>query len=302
MNVQYKGYLGVLAHKKRIVIFDDNTVILKTQPNILNAFETYNCYAANDITDAHITSILTQAKVDVIIIESADPAEVVRICRHITQFDWSIALIVIIPEGALVPEYREANVIADTMICRPLNDEILIQKIVTALAAKQTMIQLSLSLGLESLLDDQEDIETFKRTFEGNILLLCETLQDRAQRLEYGELSHQIFSEIADDMDKISQIFGHHHYTRHVAKIFDNLSSYLRTYDFSNVDISTLEGFNYLTRIVEDIIVYVKDFFINRIFSDVYIFEHSLENSIEFMKNCLEKREDDESEMEFFDD
>ena len=300
MTAQYRGYLSVLAHTKKVVVFDDSTATLKTHPHLLELFESYNCYSVNDITDTHLSTILTRARIDVVIIESADPAEVVRLSQHITRLDWRIALIVIVPEGAEPSLYREANSIADTMICRPLTEETLIQKMVTALAAKQTMTQLSLSLGLESLLADHGDIETFKRTFEGNILLLCDVLQDQAQRLENGELSPELFNEVADDMEKIAKIFGHHHYTGHVAKTFDNFALYLRNFNFNTIDISTIEGFNYLTRIVEDITTYVKDFFVNRIFSDVYVFEHSLENSIEFMKNTLEKREDTQSEMEFF--
>lgn len=296
----YKGYLSVLAHTKRIAVFDDNTLVLQTQQNLLELFESYNCYSATDITEGHLSSILARARIDAVIIESSDPVEVVRLCQHIIHFDWKIALIVIVPEGVAPALYREANAIADTMICRPHNEEALIQKMVTALAAKQTMAQLSLSLGLESLLADTGDIETFKRTFEGNILLLCEGLQDRAQRLEDGELSSELFKDIAQDMEKISKIFAHHHYTSHVAKIFDDFALYLQTFNFNTIDISTIEGFNYLTRIVEDITVYVKDFFINRIFSDVYVFEHSLENSIEFMKNTLEKHEETQSKLEFF--
>ncbi|MDD5051282.1 MAG: hypothetical protein PHO27_00960 [Sulfuricurvum sp.] len=300
MNTAYNGYLQVLAHKKRILVFDDDTVVLRMHPEFLEAFDTYNCYSATETTDTHLISILTVGKIDAVIIESANPSDTLRICRHINQYDWKIALVVIVPDGALVPEYRESNAIVDTMLCRPFEQSVLIKKMVTALAAKQAMMQLSHSLGLESLLNDQGDIETFKNTFEGNILLICETLKNHAQRLENGELSPELFKDIANSVEKISQIFSHHHYTKHVAKIFDNLALYLEQYDFSNTNISVLEGFDFLTKVVEDIIVYMKDFFINRIFSDVYVFEHSLDNSIEFMKNHLESRADTQSEMEFF--
>ncbi|MFA6143597.1 MAG: response regulator [Sulfurimonas sp.] len=302
MSDHYKGCLGVLAHKKHIAVFDDNTTILKTYPKLLEAFNTFNCYAVNDATDEHLTSILTTGNIDAVIIESRDAVEVIRLCKHILRFDWKIAIVVIVPEEALIPSFRPANAIVDTILCRPITEEMLVQKMVTALAAKQTIIQLSLSLGLESLLLDQGDIETFKRTFEGNILLLCETLYDYEQRLKSGELSPVFFGELADVMEKIAKIFEHHHYTSHIAKIFDRLALYLRSYNFEMVDFTTLEGFDYLTDIVNDIIFYMKNFFVNRIFTDVYVFEHSLENSIQFMKNRLENKEDTQSEMEFFDD
>jgi hypothetical protein len=42
------------------------------------------------------------------------------------------------------------------------------------------------------------------------------------------------------------------------------------------------------------------DMFVDRIFKDVYIFEYSLHNNYEFMKNKLSGNSEDESELEFF--
>jgi hypothetical protein len=61
------------------------------------------------------------------------------------------------------------------------------------------------------------------------------------------------------------------------------------------------EGFIYLARIAEDIKMYIEEYFIARQFSDVYIFEDSLLNSIEFMERSFENvEEEDLSEVEFF--
>lgn len=300
MNQHYRGCLGALAYKKRILVFDDDTVILRNHPDLLEPFEIYNCYAAGSMSEEHLGAILTSWKPDVVVVESSNPEHTIRLCRHITQFDWKIALVVVVPEGSIVPDYREANALTDTMLCRPAPDEVLLRKIVTAMAAKQTLIQLSHSLNLENLLNDTSDIDTFKVTFEGHILVLCESLVELSHRLKDGELSKELFDELSDSMETISQIFGHHLYTRHVSVIFEDLGDYLRNFDFDTIDISTLEGFDYLVSIVDDIIHYVRNFFVNRIFSDVYVFEHSLKNSIEFMKNRLENREDNTSVLEFF--
>lgn len=300
MNQHYRGCLGALAYKKRILVFDEDTYILRNHPDILETFELYNSYSADTVSEEHLSSILTSWKPDVVVVQSADPLQVSKICRHITQFDWKIALVVIVPEGGNVPDYRDANAMTDTMLCLPAPQEVLLRKIVTALAAKQSLIQLSHTLNLDNLLNDTSDIETFKVTFEGHILILCESLTLLSDRLKNGELSAALFTEIADAMDAISLIFGHHHYTHHVSAIFDELGEYLRRFNFETIDISTLEGFDYLVSIVDDIVHYVRNFFVNRIFSDVYVFEHSLKNSIEFMKNRLENREDTASALEFF--
>lgn len=300
MNQHYRGCLGALAYKKKILVFDDDTVILRNHPDLLEPFEIYNCYAAESTSEEHLSAVLTSWRPDVVVIESADPSHTIRLCHAITQFDWKIALVVVVPEGSVVPDYREANALTDTMLCRPASHDILMRKIVTAMAAKQTLIQLSHSLNLENLLSDTGDIETFKITFEGHILVLCESLSELSHRLKDGELSKELFGELSDAMEAISQIFAHHLYTRHVSVIFEDLGHYLRDFNFDTIDISTLEGFDYLVSIVDDIIHYVRNFFVNRIFSDVYVFEHSLKNSIEFMKNRLENREDDTSALEFF--
>lgn len=300
MNQRYLGFLEVLAHKKRILVFDDNSVVLRTQPELLEAFELFNVFAVSKNNREHLSSLLTAWKPDVILVESSEAQEVVELCEEVAATDWKIAIVVVVPDDADVASYRAANAYADTMLCRPCTHTHLLQKLVTAMAAKQSMIQLSHSLNLETLLKDKGDIESFKITFEGNILVLCESLEDLSNRLKTGELGEDLFEELAAFMDAISKIFAHHHYTSHVAKIFDNLALYLRQFNFDSIDIEDIEGFDYLVNIIDDIIFYVKNFFVNRVYSDVYVFEHSLENSIEFMKNRLSHNEDILSDLEFF--
>jgi hypothetical protein len=78
------------------------------------------------------------------------------------------------------------------------------------------------------------------------------------------------------------------------------MSAFLRMYDFEDVDLSTLEGFDYLVEITKDIHNYLESFFIKRIFSDVYVFEHSLHDSILFMIRRLTKSQNTKSDVEFF--
>ena len=65
---------------------------------------------------------------------------------------------------------------------------------------------------------------------------------------------------------------------------------------------ASLHGFNHLSAIIEDTNANLMDMFVDRIFKDVYVFEHSLRSNIKFMENVLTPNVNlsDESELEFF--
>jgi hypothetical protein len=99
---------------------------------------------------------------------------------------------------------------------------------------------------------------------------------------------------------EVHEIFSIHNYTKKVAPIFKDFSNYLKNLDLKNIKMENLEAFNYLTDILVDINVYLKNYFIDRTFQDVYIFKDSLQNNIDFLKSKLEGVEEDKSELEFF--
>jgi len=74
----------------------------------------------------------------------------------------------------------------------------------------------------------------------------------------------------------------------------------LNTLDLSLIEPSSLHAFDYLCAIIDDTNAYMMEMFVDRVFKDVYIFQHSFENNLRFMKDAIMLNENDESELEFF--
>ena len=105
-------------------------------------------------------------------------------------------------------------------------------------------------------------------------------------------------------LQEVAAVFSRHNYTRRVSPLFTELGIYLDLLDIESIKIENIEGFEYLSRIIEDISTYLFEYFVSRVFVDVYLFEDSLKNSIQFMKDRLRTKDtsNDASELSFFDD
>ena len=108
--------------------------------------------------------------------------------------------------------------------------------------------------------------------------------------------------KIAQELDEVANIFSNNKHTISVTIIYENLASYLRNLDLETIEAQNLSGFTYLSEILDDVSLYLINMFVDRIFKDIYVFEQSLINNIEFMKNKLLgiDEDNDESELEFF--
>ena len=82
------------------------------------------------------------------------------------------------------------------------------------------------------------------------------------------------------------------------------LSRLLENTKIEDVDERSLESFDYLSRIIEDIASFLDNYFIKRSFNDLYVVEDSMTNSLKFLKTSFEKNTNkaDGSSLEFFND
>ncbi|MDD3060507.1 MAG: hypothetical protein PHW94_06170, partial [Sulfurimonas sp.] len=176
----------------------------------------------------------------------------------------------------------------------------LYKKLSAALALKLIIYAMSHTLNTHKKFLNDTGLDTYLDSYEQDIRIILERLSGLIERLQSGELGEELFCDLAKEIDIIGTIFTYHHYTSHLLSIFNEMSAFLRMYDFEDVDLSTLEGFDYLVEITKDIHNYLESFFIKRIFSDVYVFEHSLHDSILFMIRRLTKSQNFNSDVEFF--
>ncbi|NQY93266.1 MAG: hypothetical protein HRT43_03790, partial [Campylobacteraceae bacterium] len=185
----------------------------------------------------------------------------------------------------------------DFVLTDPFTKEELLKKLFASLS-ENAMIKTTVKVQNEKT----ENVEVFLDTFEGEILFLNEELKDYITQFDNGELSHELLCEVAEKMKEVAVVFSRHNYTKRVSPIFTQFAAYLDLLDIQKVNIENIEGFIFLARIIDDIQNYLFEYFVSRIFVDVYVFEDSLKNSIKFMQDRLETTDTshDHSELNFF--
>lgn len=147
---------------------------------------------------------------------------------------------------------------------------------------------------------DTTATEEFLDTYEGEIMFVCDDLAEMVDAIDKKNINRALLVEISEKAQEVSDIFLSSTYTQHVTPIFLELANFLRAFDVEAYG-ADHEGYVYLARIVEDIKMYIDEYFVQRQFSDVYLFEDSLLNSIEFMERAFAgEKEEDISEVEFF--
>lgn len=144
-------------------------------------------------------------------------------------------------------------------------------------------------------------LEEFFDIYEGSSLFIVDELVSLNRLLRSGDLNSWLIEKVAQKLLEIADIFEKNRDIQVLAPIFKELAIYLQELDFTTIEPEALAAFDYLCAIIDDTNSYIMDMFVDRVFKDTYIVEHSLENNIEFMKNVLESKEDEnDGELEFF--
>lgn len=298
------------THDKKVLEFvmqDKNLLLLSNDDfsSFNNIFELFNTFIVNEIksdTINHTSAILMQEHTDVVIINCREDKEVIlNIIKDIKEFNEVISIIIIIHSNDFE---KNINIIndADFVLIEPFTSENLSKKLYASL---NDTCSVKSTLKTENInKDEDENVEVFLDTFEGEILFLNEELIDYVTKIDNGELSHELLSEIALKMKEVSVVFSRHNYTKSASPVFKELASYLNALDLQKIEIENIEGFVFLARIIDDIQNYLFEYFVSRIFVDVYVFRDSLKNSIKFMEDRLKTSDTshDNSELNFFDD
>ncbi|MCK4874814.1 MAG: hypothetical protein KAS26_03110 [Sulfurimonas sp.] len=146
--------------------------------------------------------------------------------------------------------------------------------------------------------------EEFLDTYEGEVLFLSQDLEEIVQDMQNKNFTPEIFKLLEQKLNDVSDVFLSSTYTQHVSPVFKEFANFVSTVECEKF-IMFDDAIEYLCEIVSDINTYINFYFVDRIFSDVYLFQDSLQNSIEFLKrayscdlgNC---NENDGSELDFF--
>jgi len=146
--------------------------------------------------------------------------------------------------------------------------------------------------------------EEFLDTYEGEVMFLSQDLEELAQKFLDGEFTSEDIELLAQNMYDVHDVFLSSSYTQHIAPIFKDFAEFIMS-----IDVATLhkhdDSIAYLCAIISDINTYINQYFIDRVFSDVYLFQDSLKNSTEFLESSYNSEEgnssneDDGSEILF---
>ncbi len=302
MSKDYKKYLQFLASEYNILyighranqICDDIATYFATSSNI----------DINNEMLEKITSTLSKRHTNIVVIDVEDNNEIVKkFYEAIRLFDSNILIVLMFDPK----EYRKLFEIVpfvDATVSYPVDKSLFYKRLFGILSIPYTIK----SIGRRDLVLKQNNatesssIDDFFDIYEGSSLFISDELLSMSKDLRSGNLSHDFFIHIADKINEVSDIFSKNKEMDSVSYVFKELSVYLKELDLEAIEPSNLKAFDYLCDILDDVSVYLLDMFVDRIFKDVYIFQDSLKNNIEFMKNILAGKNKDGGELIFFND
>ena len=301
MSKDYSNYLQFLASEYNILYIGKNSKII--YDSISGYFASSSKIDLNEEMLEKIHSVLTKNHINIVIFDVQENNPLVNdFFQAVKAFNDEVMTLLIFEPKEYTTLF-EIVPFVDINVTYPIEQKLFHKKLFTLLSRPYTLN----SIGRREIILKQENVtedstEKFFDTYEGSALFLADELMDIVKNLNDGNLSHQFFINIAKRLDAVGDIFSKEKQMNSVVTIYKNLASYLRSLDLENIEPINLSGFTYLSEILSDVSIYLMDMFVDRIFKDVYVFEHSLQNNIEFMENTFagKNEDEDESELEFF--
>ncbi|ADN09023.1 hypothetical protein Saut_0974 [Sulfurimonas autotrophica DSM 16294] len=301
MHKDYSAYIQFLAADYNILyIGKENENLID---KISSYFKTLSKITMNENMLNKIATTLSKRDINVVVIDAKENETLAnQFFQRIHEYDSDIITILLF-DSKQYEKLSETIYFVDAVIFYPIIEQLFYKKLFSVLSTPYAIKSIGRrEIAIKQDVVKENSIDKFFDTYEGSSLFIADDLTDIVMRLNAGELSQELFSQIAEKLDDVANIFSKSSQTISITPIYQELASYLRNIKIQEIKPEHLKAFDYLSEILSDVSVYLLDMFVDRIFKDVYIFEHSLENNIIFMKSQLEGKEDDEdnSELEFF--
>jgi len=299
MSRDYLKYVKFLVGNYAVLYIGDDSSFLDDEFSSLSTFLQVD---ANDSVLDELEGILLVSEIRVVIINIfADVAKMEEIFKRVKEYNENIYVMVIF-DLEFGRELYDLLPFVDSIVTYPVNKSIFYEKLFSLLSICYALDAISRrDIVLKSKNAVELDEESFYDLYAGSIMFIVNDLADIILSLDRGEISKQFLLSISDKLEEVVDIFSKSSKTESVVPIFKELISFLKELELEKIEPKNLKGFSYLSNILNDISIYLSDIFIDRIFKNVYIFEHSLQDNIEFMKNTFYPSEArTKSELEFF--
>jgi len=298
MSKNYGVYLEFLAAEYNILYIGQDSVEMY---NKISAY--FMSSAKRDINQVELENIaltLSKHNINIVILDSRGYDKIVEeFYKAIRKVDEDI-YIVLIYNYKKYKDFFKIVPFVDITLNYPVDENLFYKKLFTVMSASYAMKSIGrreIVLKKEGV--NEEAIDRFFDIYEGSSLFIADELAEIVDSLGSGLLSKELFLLISKKLVEIEDIFTQNSQINSVAPIFKELSQYLKELDLDSIEAQNLKAFDYLSDILNDISIYLMDMFVDRIFKDVYVFEHSLKSNIDFMKITLAGNESN-SEVDFF--
>lgn len=300
MKTNTKIYLQLLADDKNLIIYSNDSI--NAYAEIFDKFHTFTTMTISDYTINNISSTLIENRIDIVIVfDCANAQKNKQLITNIKAYNSNIDIIFIAKQ--ISPELTQDLNGVDSVLFSPVSLDHLWRACFGVLSSLYTLKNIANTEKSITKIQkpiNKDDFEEFLDTWEGKIMFLSQDIDELVSKLDSGELSNELILECAKKIDEVEEIFRTRSYTKKIAPIFSEFSGYLKFLKVEAIDSKNIEGFEYLARIMEDINVYIVEYFVDRIFKDVYVFQDSLLSNINFMENKLVGSTEDNSELHFF--
>jgi len=301
MDKEYSDYLKFLASDYNILYIGDDFELIYDEVSL--SFLSSSSLEVSNKNLKNLNIFLKKRDIDIVIFNLNNNEELIlKFFNVIKDFNNEIMTFLIFKQQAFKNLFELISSV-DIILSYPINKNIFQKKLFTLLSSSYTLN----SIGRKEIKFKEENIsedsiDDFFDIYEGSALFLADEFKDIVKKLDAGNISNHFFMKIAQELDEVANIFSNNKHTISVTIIYENLASYLRNLDLETIEAQNLSGFTYLSEILDDVSLYLINMFVDRIFKDIYVFEQSLINNIEFMKNKLLgiDEDNDESELEFF--
>jgi len=290
MFEQEKENLFQIVKDKNLLLYGENN--LEHLNEIFNMFKISLIEESTQFTIENLNTTISKNSIDVIVINSKNfKDEIYEILIDI--MDYEELHIFLCFNGFETVSDNLIN-ISNSTFTYSIDIDLLSHKFYSAM---QNRI-------LNITKNSNEIKETYVDSFELEIIFIRDELFFISKRMDTGDISKNILLRISQSINRINKIFENYlMYSNKIKKFMHELGELLHDIDLEKIDVKNIESFDYLSRIIEDIAVFLDNYFIKRNFIDLYIVEDSMFNSLKFLQlSFANSNVSDDSSLEFFHD
>jgi len=132
--------------------------------------------------------------------------------------------------------------------------------------------------------------EEFLDTYEGEVMFLSQDLEELEKKIRTHHFEQEDIELLSQSVADVHDVFLSSTYTQHIAPIFKDFAEFILKMKIQKI-LTHKNSLTYLCAIIVDIDTYINQYFVDRVFSDVYLFQDSLKNSIHFLQKSYECEE-----------